>query len=37
MMVKDLREFISVNYYKQIAFTKDDTYYSLKKVKKKKI
>ena len=34
MMVKDLREFIFVNYYKQIGFTKKNTYYLLKGQKK---
>ena len=36
MMVKDLREFIFENYYKQIRFTKEDSYYALEKQKKEK-
>ena len=35
-MVKDLREFIFENYYKQIGFTKEDSYYLLKKSEKKR-
>ena len=30
MMVRDLKEFIFENYYKQIGFTKEDSYYLLK-------
>ena len=32
--VKHLREFIFENYYKQIPLTKEDCYYSLKRMKK---
>ena len=31
MMVKALRGFIFENYYKKIGFTKEDSYYLLKK------
>ena len=34
MMVKDLREFIFENYYKQLGFSKIDNYYSLKNAEK---
>ena len=34
MMVKDLREFVFENYYKQICFSKMDNYYSLKNAEK---
>ena len=37
MIVKDLREFIFKNYYRQIDFTKQDSYYSLKKQNKTKL
>ena len=36
MMAKDLVEFLFENYYKRIGFTKEDSYYLLKKQKKKK-
>ena len=35
MAVKDLREFIFENNDKQIRFTKNDSYYLLKKAKKR--
>ena len=35
MMVKDFREFIFEIYYERIGLTKEDSYYSLKKQKKK--
>ena len=34
MTMKDLREFLFENYYKQIGFTKKDSYCSLKMRKK---
>ena len=34
MEIKDLRELIFENYYKQICFFKKDSYCTLKKVKK---
>ena len=37
MTVKDLREVIFENYYKQLGFTKEDSYYLLKKKQRKKI
>lgn len=35
LIVKDLREFTYGNYYKQIGITKEDSYYSLRKFRKK--
>ena len=35
MKVKDVREFIFENYYKEIGFTKKDNYYLLKKAEKR--
>lgn len=35
MKVKDLREFTFENYHKRIGFTKEDSYHSLKRKKKK--
>ena len=35
MTMKDCREFIFENYYKQIGFTKEDSYYSLKQRREK--
>ena len=34
MTVNELRDFIFENYYKQIAFSKENSYYSLKHQKK---
>ena len=36
MTVKDLREVIFENYYKQFGFTKEDSYYLLKKNREKR-
>ena len=36
MMAKDLVEFLFENYYKRIGFTKEDSYYLLKKQTKKR-
>ena len=33
--MKDLKEFIFENYYKEIGFTEKDSYHSLGRVKKK--
>ena len=35
MTEKDLKEFIYNNYYKEIHFTKEDSYYLLKKFRRK--
>ena len=35
MMVRDLREFLFENYYRQIAFTEKDSYYSFTKLRKR--
>ena len=35
MMVEDLTHFLFKNYYEQIGFTKEDSYYLLKKLTKK--
>ena len=35
MIVRDLREFIFENYYRQIAFTEKDSYYSFTKLRKR--
>ena len=37
MTVIELKEFIFGNYYKRIRFSKENSYYSLKHQKKKKI
>ena len=35
--VNEIRDFIFVNYYKQIAFCKENIYYSVRHLKQKKI
>ena len=35
MTVKDLRKFLFENFYKQIGFTKKNSYYLLGKIKKR--
>ena len=35
MTVNELREFIFENYYKQIGFVKEESYYSIKRLKNK--
>ena len=35
MTVNELREFIFENYYKQIGFVKEKSYYSIKRLKNK--
>ena len=35
MTFNDLKEFIYENYYKQIGFNKEDSYYMLKTLEKK--
>ena len=36
MSVNEIREFIFENYYKRIRFSKENSYYSMKRLKKKK-
>ena len=36
-MIKDLREFIIENYYEPLGFIKEESYYPLKKQRKKMI
>ena len=36
MTVKELKDFVRENCYKQIEFTKENSYYSMKRQKKKK-
>ena len=35
MSVNDIRNFIFENYYKRIGFSKKDSYYSMKRLKRK--
>ena len=35
MLVNEIREFIFENYYKQTGFSKENSYYSMKRLKKK--
>ena len=37
MSVKEVRDFIFANYYKRIGFSQENSYYSVKRLKKKKI
>ena len=36
MSVNEIRDFIFENYYKRIRFSKENNYYSVKRLKKKK-
>ena len=36
MSVKEIRDFIFENYYKRIGFCKGNSYYSIKRLKKKR-
>ena len=37
MSASDIRDFIQETYYKQIGFSKEDSYHSIKRSKKKEI
>ena len=36
MSVKEVRDFIFANYHKRIGFSKENSYYSVKRLKKKR-
>ena len=37
MFVNEIKDFIFKNYYKQIGFSKENSYYSMKHLKKKRL
>ena len=37
MFVNEIRDFIFENYYKQIGFSKENSYYSMKRLKQKEL
>ena len=37
MLINEIRDFIFENYYKKIVFSKENIYYSMQHLKKKKI
>ena len=36
MLINEIRDFIFENYYKKIVFSKENIYYSMQRLKKKK-